>query len=155
MELIDLQINNRHQTGSSYISAEQERKSIKFITIEDAVRYVTDMLIGFYSERSGNYNRWQYIGKSDLQWVVHTQTLDYDINLGTIKQEIEKYGEYECSGGLPHKYKIKVTKVGVNFNVEIVTYIHIVLSNDIFAWFDKEAMKKALINKFEYMNKKS
>lgn len=153
MELKKFVANNRHQTGTSYVSAQEKETSITLSTLEDVARYVTDILKGFYSERTGNWSRWEQISKSDLQWHVHTQSLDYESNLETITGYINENGSWNCSGGIPDKYKIEVIKKGDNFVVNVETFIHMVIDSKMFSWIEEVDLKKALIRKIEYLNR--
>lgn len=151
MELIKFEARNLHATGTSYVSAQEGTSSITLQTLEDVARYVTDLLNGFYSERYGNWNRWESISKSDLQWHVHTQSLDYDENLETISYFIKKRGSWNCSGGIPNKYKIEVKTAGSFFVVHVETFVHMVIDSRMFCWFTEDMMKEALVKKMEYI----
>lgn len=151
MELIKFIANNRYATGTSYVSAQEGTSSITLPTIEDVARYVTDLLNGFYSEEVGNWSRWQQISKSDLQWHVLTQSLDYNENLATIKHFIDESGSWSCSGGIPDKYKIEVKTSGSFFVVHVETFIHMVINSDMFSWFTEDMMKEALAKKLEFI----
>jgi hypothetical protein len=153
MELIKFVANNRYATGTSYVSAQEGTSSITLPTIEDVARYVTDLLNGFYSERTSNWSRWQSICKSDLHWHVHTQSLNYESNLGVISHYIDECGSWSCSGGIPDKYKIEVKKDGSLFVVHVETFVHIVIDSDMFSWFTEDMMKEALTKKLEYIRK--
>lgn len=152
MELVNFTAFNAHATGTSFLSAEQGVKSITLTTIEDVASYITDLLKGFYSERTGNWSRWTYISQSDLNWHVHTQSLDYEDNLWAIKHYIKEDGSWSFSGGLPHKYEVEVTKKDSLFVVSVKTFIHMTISSDLFSWFTEDMMKQALIKKIEYIN---
>ena len=143
-----IEINNRYATGTSYACIDEGETTLDFTKLEDAVQYFTDTLKGFYSERTGEYSRWNYCSKNDLSWNVHTQTLDYETNLETIKTYLDENGVYECSGGTPPKYEIKISK---EFKVTVKTFIHITLQSQTLSWFSKDAIKSAIIKKRNYI----
>jgi hypothetical protein len=151
MELIKFEANNLHATGTSYVSAQEGTSSITLPTLEDVARYVTDLLNGFYSEHTSNWNRWERISKNDLAWHVHTQSLDYNENLETISCFIKENGSWSCSGGIPHKYKIEVKPAGSFFVVHVETFVHMVIDSRMFSWFTEDMMKEALAKKMEYI----
>jgi len=139
-----IQINNRYATGTSYACIDEGEKTLAFTSLEDAVQYFTDTLKGFYSERTGEFSRWNYCSKNDLDWHVHTQTLDYATNLETVKAYLDENDVYECSGGLPPMYEIKISK---DFKVTVKTFIHMTLQSQTLTWFSEDAIKAAIIKK--------
>jgi hypothetical protein len=155
MKLIDFRAFNAYATGTSFISAEQKKTSITLTSINDVANYITELLNGFYSEKTGNWSRWTFISKLDLNWICCSESLDYNENLVTLNEIFGENGSnsFSFSGGTgAPKYKINGKRVGDNFLIEVTTYVHITLSSDLFAWFTEDMMKEALIKKIEHIN---
>jgi len=158
MELVDFRAFNAHATGTSFISAQQEKTSITLTSIEDVAKYVTATLVGFYREKTGNWSRWTYISKLDLNWVCCSESLDYNENLALLSEIFGVGGrESFCfSGGTgAPKYKIEGKRVGDNFLIDVTTYVHITLNSDLFSWFTEDMMREALIKKIKHINNAS
>ena len=148
-ELKNIEVVNRYSTGSSYCVGEEETETIKFVELEDVVKAFTKMINAFDKERKGNWSRWNF--NHDLSWCVHTQSLDYESNLEVIEHYLKEDGEYSCSGGLPNRYNISIKQVGSHYEMTTTTYVHMTISSDLIDWLSEDAIKDALIKKFDYI----
>mgnify|MGYP003661264075 CR=1 FL=1 len=152
LELKNYSFNNRHYSGTSYCSAEEKTDVIKFVDVEDVAKSFTNLINQFDQERKSEFCRWER--NHNLSWHVHTQSLDYESNLNNIKGYIEEDGVYSCSGAIPNMYEIEIKKVGNNFQMEVITFVHICWCPSVLQWLSEDAIKDALINKMKYLKGK-